>query len=94
MWRAILTEIFPQSDKSWTWRRRMAFIGCGVFLWAIVYSVAWIKSETMALAVLAQCIAGFLATMGIYFGGAHADAKLASQAQTALLLATPEQKGS
>jgi hypothetical protein len=93
MWRALLTEIFPQSDKSWTWRRRMAFAGCGVFLWGIVYSIAFMKGESLQIAVLGQCIAGFLATMGIYYKGSHEDQKLADALQEKLLLATDPKKG-
>lgn len=95
MWTALLKAIFPDSDKSWTWRRRMAFTGCAVFLWGIIYSIGWIwhKDPSFAALVLGQCIAGFLATMGIYYKGSHEDQKLADALQEKLLLAADPKGG-
>jgi hypothetical protein len=76
MWLALLNEIFPKSDKSWTWRRRMAFAACAVFLWGIVYSIGFEPDATRADKTLFQCIGGLIAVMGIYFHDSFKDTQL------------------
>jgi hypothetical protein len=70
---ALLRAIFPPSDTNWTWRRRMAFSGCAVFLAGIIEGV-WFEPDTLrATMVIDKCSLGFGATLGLYLGIATVD---------------------
>ncbi len=71
----LLKVVFPPSDQTWTWRRRMAFTGCAVALFGIVHAIRFEADKAWASVVLLQCIGMWVATMGIYYGGAHASEK-------------------
>jgi hypothetical protein len=72
---AILRFLFPASDPDWTWRRRMAFAGCSVFLWGIIYAIRFESDHTWGSVVLTNCIGGFGVTLGAYLGIATWDDK-------------------
>ena len=70
---ALLRAIFPPSDQNWTWRRRMAFSGCAVFLWGIVYAIRFEPDHAWGSVVLTNCILGFSGTLATYVGIATMD---------------------
>jgi hypothetical protein len=72
---ALLRFLFPPSDPDWTWRRRMAFGGCGVFLGGVVHGVWFEPDLARATMVITQCSLGFGGTLGAYLGIATWDDK-------------------
>ena len=71
----LLRAIFPHSDPTWQWRRRMAFAGCGVFLSGILKVIWWSGDIAHDSMVMTNCAAGFGATLALYAGLAVADDK-------------------
>lgn len=71
--RAFLAALFPPSNEAWTWRRRMAFSGCAVFLWGVVYAIRFEPDHAWGSVVLTNCIGGFSVTLTAYLGIATMD---------------------
>lgn len=75
MWQAMGNAIFT-GERSWAWRRRMAFAGCGIFLAGCIHGI-WVDPVLEhASMVLTNCITGFGATLTIYVGLAVTDEHL------------------
>jgi hypothetical protein len=60
-------------ERSWAWRRRMAFAGCSVFLWGIVYAIRFEPDTARMTAILSFCVPGFGTTFAAYAGLAGLD---------------------
>lgn len=73
-WRRLDRAILPPSDPKWAWRRRMAFAGCAVQLWAIVYAVAFTPDTARMTSILGFMVPGFAVNLGTYLGIAAVDA--------------------
>lgn len=70
--RTIHHAIFT-GDRNWAWRRRMAFLGCGVALYGVLHAILWETDHAWGAVVLTNCWAAFGATMITYAGLATAD---------------------
>lgn len=68
---SVLRSIFPPSDPTWAWRRRMAFTGNAVALWGFIDAVKFEPDHAWGAIVLSGAIGLWTFTMGIYYGGAH-----------------------
>ncbi len=76
MWQSLHHAIFlPGSDPTWSWRRRMAFAGCAVFLSGVLKTIWWPGDIAHDSMVMTNCVTGFGATLALYAGLAVADDK-------------------
>lgn len=82
-WRALGRFMFPSSDPTWQWRRRLAFAGCAVGLWGYVHAVRFEPDKAWAGVVLATSAGFFVTCMGIYAGLATYDDNKKRQAEVA-----------
>jgi hypothetical protein len=84
MWRALGHFIFPNSDPTWQWRRRLAFSGCSVGLWGMVHAIKFEPDHAWGAIVLAACSGFFVTCYGLYSALAtyddHQKRKLEAQA--------------
>jgi N-acetylmuramoyl-L-alanine amidase len=64
MWRALSSALFPASDPTWAWRRRMAFAGCGTFLAGIIHSTCFDFDIAHSSMVMTNCVCRLLGHPG------------------------------
>lgn len=73
---SVLQAIFPPSDPTWAWRRRVTFAGCTMALSGVAKAQFFEPNHEWGAILLAQSWAAFGAILGLYLGLAVTDSHL------------------